>query len=1517
MEYVQELEILKNEINKSGRKIEDLSDFLQNFPDINSLQEVLKGIQNNDVFSRIESKIDILAQSDAAEIVNIIINELREDLDKKYAELVSKVDKLEKTEAKVPEIIVSKELTDNYNELRENISGLEEQIGKMILAVGQAWRNDQVEQQEQKEQIADATEKLSLLISMMQELRQDIPAISQAAEDEVSSALQEVPKTEFISEKIAKVTALFEQVQTQLSDDSFETDVKQNFASITENFGRIEQILGNIATFEGIRDEICLLNQNIAQIKEQINNNFTGEEILASLGSINENIEVFKENLPQKGIFEDIKEGFAGLSAKVLEVYENLYPLQNLQTVTESFQSAQDKLNVIIEKLDKNSVEKIEKTLDLDNRFDDIQSKMDTTIAGSTESVKNKLNELFEQLREDTQNNDKTEELNSIQAKLDMLFDKAGKISEGLEAGNSLNEQSRGDIKYLHLKTDGIKELLDRLIRFNGSDSEKTENSINEIKQALLFINRGVAQVKEASEQAVNSGDFKEATDLLTNKIDTISEKLDDKAELEAISEAINTLSDKIALIEGKLSDNAANAANATQAELEAVRETLAALVVSMDSINEEQADSADIEAIRQAIGSLSGKIDSIGVSAAEDAKIENVSSSLDSIQQAISALFDKIDSIDESAAENTEIETVNNSLDSIKQAISALSDKIDSVNVAAPENAEIENVNNSLDSIKQSLDSLSAKIEEESITAELREGIYNLQNLGTLNENFQAAQDKLNMLVETVIRQTPEYLRDEMGLENGFKNIHFKIDSQVMTSLSAIRECISELKSGQNGSEDIKNALYFLKNSLDEISQNLKYSRENNISEEMLQSLVEDINSIKKSTENTGIEGIELRLGEIGATIELFGQKISALLRTDQFARNIELVQESISQLEEKFNYTNEKISEFANLATSSSDSNISTIHDHLNAINDSLLVKLNLSAEMLNGFLGEFNTKIDQIIGAGNGSGGSEQLKQELVGFSQAFSVVYEKISTLCEEVHPLKNISEKIESIDEQLKFASSSDEIKELNEKIDYLAEEIKAYKETSSVTAQQIPSPVDFSEVLAKIGQLSAEFRQSLNFSEEFNSLENGISSINNRIDELNCSVQAALHGLQNSNSGRKIDDKLDNLENSVESGFTSVSDNLSEVKEKLSSINLAVESLAENKDTENLNNKLDAGLGNIEDVKFISSRMAEDVEVLKNTVSDLFDVLGNPENQEENAEQFKSLNSAIERVENLINSTDKTAENKFDELKQASKEISDRIAALSNGLLSDITGSVSESSKQIQKKLDKLLDLANAIETKADNENTEEIINLLRAVSEANETRQTITNETLDEFKKEFSSLVSELSSYNSDMTDIHSKINKLIINTDNNSDVLREKINESLRNLKEDLRRALESNSKNINSEVEKLNALSQKGLASSDTVKDALLQMAEWIDSAGQLLEENNTNSLKNLTGIDNVSKNIISSGKNILEQINRVQSKFENFEVRLESIEAKIERLENRTGQEEIKEMLREIMDKMCVA
>ncbi|NLF82511.1 MAG: hypothetical protein GX568_00810 [Candidatus Gastranaerophilales bacterium] len=1416
MEYVQELEILKNEINKSGRKIEDLSDFLQNFPDINSLQEVLKGIQNNDVFSRIESKIDILAQSDAAEIVNIIINELREDLDKKYAELVSKVDKLEKTEAKVPEIIVSKELTDNYNELRENISGLEEQIGKMILAVGQAWRNDQVEQQEQKEQIADTTEKLSLLISMMQELRQDIPAISQAAEDEMTSALQEVPKTEFISEKIAKVTALFEQVQAQLSDDSFETDVKQNFASITENFGRIEQILGNIGAFEGIRDEICLLNQNIAQIKEQINNNFTGEEILASLGSINENIEIFKENLPQKAIFEDIKEGFTGLSAKVLEVYENLYPLQNLQTVTESFQSAQDKLNIIIEKLDRNSVEKIEKTLDLDNRFDNIQSKMDASISGSTESIKNKLNELIQQLREDTQNNDKTEELNSIQAKLDVLFDKAGKISEGLESGNSLNEQARGDLKYLHLKTDSIKELLDRLIRFNGSDSEKTENSINEIKQALLFINRGVAQVKETSEQAVSSDAFKEAADLLTNKIDTISEKLENKTELEAISGAINALSDKIASIEGKLNDNAASAASTTQAELEAVRETLAALVVSTDSINEEQADSADIDAIRQAIGTLSGKIDSIGASAAEDTKIESVSSSLDSV--------------------------------------------------------------------RQSIDSLGAKIEEESISAELREGIYNLQNLGTLNENFQAAQDTLNMLVETVIRQTPEYLRDEMGLENGFKNIHFKIDSQVMTSLSAIRECISELKLGQNGSEDIKNALYFLKNNLDEISQNLKYSRENNISEETLKSLIEDINSIKKSTENTGIDGIELRLGEISATIELFGQKISTLLRTDQFARNIELVQESISQLEEKFNYTNEKISEFANLATSSSDSNISAIHDHLNSVNDSLLVKLNMGAEMLNGFLGEFSNKIDNILGAGNDNESSEQLKQELAGISQAFSAVYEKISTLCKEVHPLKDISQKIESIDEQMKFASSSEEIKELNEKIDYLAEEIKAYRDAAPVVEQHIQPSVDFSEVLAKIGQLSAEFRQSLNFSEEFDSLEDGISGINNRIDELNCSVQAALHSLQNSNSSKNVDNKLDNLENSVESGLGSVNNN-------------------------------------IEEVKSISSRMAEDVEALKNTVSDLFDVLGNPENQEENAEQLKNLNSAIERVENFINSTDKTAENKFDELKQASKEISDRIAAisntLSNELSADISGGISEASKQIQKKLDKLLELANAIEAKASNENAEEIMNLLRAFSEANEVRQTMTNETLDGFKQEFSSLVSELSSYNSDMTDIHSKINKLIINSDNNSDVLREKINESLKNLKEDLRRAFESNSKNVHSEIEKLNTLSQKGLASSDTVKDALLQMAEWIDSAGQLLEENNTNSIKNLTGMDNVSKNIISSGKNILEQINRVQSKFENFEVRLESIEAKIERLENRTGQEEIKEMLREIINKVGVA
>jgi uncharacterized coiled-coil DUF342 family protein len=72
---------------------------------------------------------------------------------------------------------------------------------------------------------------------------------------------------------------------------------------------------------------------------------------------------------------------------------------------------------------------------------------------------------------------------------------------------------------------------------------------------------------------------------------------------------------------------------------------------------------------------------------------------------------------------------------------------------------------------------------------------------------------------------------------------------------------------------------------------------------------------------------------------------------------------------------------------------------------------------------------------------------------------------------------------------LRFASSSDEIKEINKKIDYLAEEIKAYRETAPDVEQHIQPPVDFSEVLAKIGQLRDEFRRSINFSEEFNSLK--------------------------------------------------------------------------------------------------------------------------------------------------------------------------------------------------------------------------------------------------------------------------------------------------------------------------------------------------------------------------------------------------------------------------------------------
>ncbi|HSA06241.1 MAG TPA: hypothetical protein P5556_03600, partial [Candidatus Gastranaerophilales bacterium] len=390
---------------------------------------------------------------------------------------------------------------------------------------------------------------------------------------------------------------------------------------------------------------------------------------------------------------------------------------------------------------------------------------------------------------------------------------------------------------------------------------------------------------------------------------------------------------------------------------------------------------------------------------------------------------------------------------------------------------------------------------------------------------------------------------------------------------------------------------------------------------------------------------------------------------------------------------------------------------------------------------------------------------------------------------------------------------------------------------------------------------------------------------------------------------------VDKLDDKISDRFNSLGNNISDVKERIEYLNSSLDKLKEENNSSNIESELNK-------VKNLSFKITEEVSLLKTSVADLFEEIGALNNNEREEADRQRLDQAVERIENVLNGTKPD----FKELKGLSGNLSEKIDALS----SDFSGL----SEKTVDKLDKFFAISRNLESKLDNSylNTDEVMDLIRKTSELNENQINITNEVFDKIRKDFSSMGVNLSGFNNDFTDINSKINKLIISANENAGALKDNINKSFDGLKDDLKRNQELNSQNLNKlnknqtetlsvelgkiyqKVENVNALSLKGLNSSGVLREAIMQMAEWIDSAGKLLEENNENTRKNLVNMNTVAKTVSDSGSNVLEQVNRVYKKFEDVEIRLESIEARIERLKYSGADDDLKPLLAAVKEKL---
>jgi len=347
----------------------------------------------------------------------------------------------------------------------------------------------------------------------------------------------------------------------------------------------------------------------------------------------------------------------------------------------------------------------------------------------------------------------------------------------------------------------------------------------------------------------------------------------------------------------------------------------------------------------------------------------------------------------------------------------------------------------------------------------------------------------------------------------------------------------------------------------------------------------------------------------------------------------------------------------------------------------------------------------------------------------------------------------------------------------------------------------------------------------------------------------------------------------------------------------------------------------------LEETKSFSEKMSDE---FSSFVSPLTTAIELTNGLKENIEQILDTDTVkiqseasqlLDKFENIY----KNSEDNLETLFIASKQFYDKLEAVKTEF-----GNVSY---ETNAKMGNFIERAETLEVKllSNITNAEEAINSLKNISNFTENQINGTAESINSLKTNIVNLLDNFNSIKTDVIDISSKLNKLIINESDISSA----ISSSFAGIKDSITETLEQNTKNNNQysdkfikklsdelktfskKFENIETNSAKNIEITEDVKNALVYMAEWFDSAGKMLEENNKNIKKSSFDIEKTETLIRRTEENLAEQVKRLSDKLNRFEIRMESIEGKIEKLHDQYSNRETMRILSDILEKVELA
>ena len=533
---------------------------------------------------------------------------------------------------------------------------------------------------------------------------------------------------------------------------------------------------------------------------------------------------------------------------------------------------------------------------------------------------------------------------------------------------------------------------------------------------------------------------------------------------------------------------------------------------------------------------------------------------------------------------------------------------------------------------------------------------------------------------------------------------------------------------------------------------------------------------------------------------------------------------------------------------------------------------VKEYIESSDIHSMLEEINSKID-ILTLSDNSEWISEIKQALdqlngkeeTGDSKLhsmLSLISEKIDILAasDNYDLIEDVRDEILDALQNIQPKSDNSEIKDLinslDAKIDVLADTDSTIQLSDLRVA--IDSIEDKIDALALAGEDSAEI----------DDIKTTLKTIENEINKLNS--EQAVQGSEYSEIFDTIKDSLDVIEYKIESGETE------ENIKKLSETDAKITSMLEL-----LNHKIDI-ISSSED----SLNAAEDIEDVKQLILAQTDYIERFERNSKTDAVKKCLKELTEEVNYLSSNSNTNSK----QVQKAMKDMKESIMAAVVTIFEQVSF------------VEETEDIKDFVEEKTDviNQNLVEVTKQLKQITSS--TEDTDYNYSMQDIESDLAKLrlaLNELQnnsieSQSSELSNISDTLYKI---TSSVEELQNSMTQDDIKDLKYDINNGLEGIGKNLTNQisrkVDKVTKLLEKSSDSDKVMRQALIYMGEWIDSASESMNKISTNS-DEIVDVKSAIEDLKSSMPEHKEILTSLEEKFDEQQERLSYFEKQISKL-----------------------